>query len=85
MTAVLERERSTDFEMALRGPLLQRNDPAYGQARRLYKGMIDKRPALIVHGRDVADVIAAVGGAVARGSSWLSAAAGTTAMAGERR
>ena len=61
MTAVLEREQLTDFEMELRGPLLQRTDPAYEEARRLYNGMIDKRPALIVRCRDVADVIAAVG------------------------
>ena len=61
MTAVLERERLTDFEMELRGPLLQRTDPAYEEARRLYNAMIDKRPALIVRCRDVADVIAAVG------------------------
>ena len=44
----------------LRGELIQPGDGGYEQARKLYNGMIDKRPALIVRCVDVADVIGAV-------------------------
>jgi len=44
----------------LRGELIQRGDPRYEEARKLYNGMIDKRPLLIARCADVADVIAAV-------------------------
>ncbi|MDI5985086.1 FAD-binding oxidoreductase [Halomonas sp. M4R5S39] len=44
----------------LRGALIQAGDPGYEQARRLYNGMIDKRPRLIVRCANVADVIRAV-------------------------
>jgi FAD/FMN-containing dehydrogenase len=52
---------------ALRGDLIHPDHPRYDEARRLYNGMIDKRPALIVRCRDVADVIAAVNHARAEG------------------
>src|SRR4051794_12301060 len=45
---------------ALRGPLIQRDDPTYEAARQVYNGMIDKHPALIAKCADVADVITAV-------------------------
>lgn len=45
---------------ALRGPIIQRGDPAYDLARAVYNAMIDKHPALIAQCVDVADVIAAV-------------------------
>ena len=44
----------------LRGELIRPGDAGYEQARKLYNGMIDKRPALIVRCADVADVIGAV-------------------------
>ena len=44
----------------LRGPLITPEDPAYETARKLYNGMIDKRPRLIARCADVADVVAAV-------------------------
>jgi FAD/FMN-containing dehydrogenase len=44
----------------LRGELILRNDPGYEEARKLYNGMIDKRPLLIARCVDVADVITAV-------------------------
>lgn len=50
----------TDFADALRGRLIGRDDPDYDEARKLYNGMIDKRPLLIAQCADVADVIAAV-------------------------
>lgn len=48
------------FKATLRGHLLQPNDAEYDSARRVYNGMIDKRPALIARCRDVADVMSAV-------------------------
>jgi len=43
-----------------RGDLITPSDPGYEDARRLYNGMIDKRPGLIARCADAADVIAAV-------------------------
>ena len=45
---------------AFRGELIQPTDVAYDSARKVYNGMIDKRPQLIARCVDVADVIAAV-------------------------
>ena len=44
----------------LLGSLLTAKDAGYEEARKVYNGMIDKRPAAIVRCADVADVIAAV-------------------------
>jgi len=44
----------------LRGDLIQPTDAAYHDARKVYNGMIDKRPRAIVRAADVADVITAV-------------------------
>ncbi len=44
----------------LRGRLIQKADFDYDEARKLYNGMIDKRPLLIARCADVADVVAAV-------------------------
>jgi FAD binding domain/Berberine and berberine like len=43
-----------------RGDLLSPADAGYEEARKLYNGMIDKRPRVIARCADVADVIAAV-------------------------
>jgi FAD/FMN-containing dehydrogenase len=48
------------FKASLRGELIQRNDADYEQARKLYNGMIDKRPLMIARCVDTADVIHAV-------------------------
>lgn len=48
------------LKATLRGHLIQPDDAEYDSARRVYNGMIDKRPALIARCRDVADVVAAV-------------------------
>ena len=48
------------FKASLRGELIERSDARYEEARKLYNGMIDKRPLLIARCADVADVIAAV-------------------------
>jgi FAD/FMN-containing dehydrogenase len=44
----------------LRGAVIERGDAEYETARRVYNGMIDKRPLAIACCADVADVIAAV-------------------------
>jgi FAD/FMN-containing dehydrogenase len=56
----LEETAVQNFVSCLRGRLLRPDDVDYEQARRVHNAMVDKRPALIVRGRDVADVIAAV-------------------------
>ncbi|HEX3353154.1 MAG TPA: FAD-binding oxidoreductase [Terriglobales bacterium] len=48
------------LKTALRGQLIQQEDAAYDAARKVYNGMIDKRPKLIVRAVDVADVMAAI-------------------------
>jgi FAD/FMN-containing dehydrogenase len=48
------------FATALRGRLIRPDDTEYDSARRVYNGMIDRRPVLIVCCANVADVIAAV-------------------------
>jgi FAD/FMN-containing dehydrogenase len=45
---------------AIRGQVLQRTDPGYEGARRIWNAMIDRRPALIVRCAGVADVRRAV-------------------------
>src|SRR5579864_5717614 len=48
------------LKSSFRGELIQPADAAYDSARKVYNGMIDKRPQLIARCVDVADVIAAV-------------------------
>ena len=48
------------FGSGLRGELLRPDDAAYEEARLLWNGVIDKRPALIVRCAGVGDVIASV-------------------------
>jgi len=44
----------------LRGELIQPGDPSYDTVRKVYNGMIDRRPRLIARCANVADVITAV-------------------------
>lgn len=59
-TAVMDDTAIQDLASRLRGESLQPGDDGYEWARRVYNGMIDKRPALIARCVDVADVIGAV-------------------------
>jgi FAD/FMN-containing dehydrogenase len=49
-----------ELTAALRGELITPADPRYDDARAVYNGMINKRPAAIARCRDVADVLACV-------------------------
>ncbi len=49
-----------EFSSGLRGDLLRPRDHGYDDARRVWNGMIDRRPALIARCLEVADVIHAV-------------------------
>lgn len=49
-----------NFKASLRGELLRPGDPSYEEARKIWNGMIDKRPALIARCTRVADVMECV-------------------------
>jgi FAD/FMN-containing dehydrogenase len=55
--AVLEQSNLDAFQEGLRGGLLRTGDPDYDAARKLWNGMIDGKPALIVRCASVADVL----------------------------
>ncbi len=48
------------FKASLRGEVILPDDKGYDNARKVYNGMIDRRPRLIARCADVADVITAV-------------------------
>jgi len=48
------------FRAGFRGELIQPQDAGYEQARKVYNGMIDRRPQLVARCSDVADVMSAV-------------------------
>ena len=57
---LVHRRTIQSFRGQLRGELLRPGDGDYDGARKVWNGMIDKRPALIARCSGVADVIAAV-------------------------
>ena len=58
--AALEASVAQGFADSLRGRVLQAGDDGYDEARKLFNGMIDHRPALIASCAGAADVVAAV-------------------------
>src|SRR5450631_4806203 len=50
----------TEFRGQFSGAILEPEDTAYEQARKVYNGMIDRRPRLIAKCTDAGDVMAAV-------------------------
>jgi FAD/FMN-containing dehydrogenase len=57
---VLNDKAVEEFKSSLRGSVLRPGDAGYDDARKVWNGMIDRHPALIVQCRGTADVIAAV-------------------------
>ncbi len=57
---VLTRAAVRDFQASLRGPLLLPGAEGYDRARRVWNGMIDRRPALIARCSGATDVARAV-------------------------
>lgn len=59
---ILQTEETTfqNFKSSIRGQVILKGDPAYEDERKVYNGMIDRKPAAIVKCRDIADVIACV-------------------------
>lgn len=49
-----------ELEAVFLGDVIGTADPEYEEARKVWNGMIDRRPVLVLRCRDVADVIAAV-------------------------
>jgi FAD/FMN-containing dehydrogenase len=49
-----------DLQAQIHGDVITSDDAQYDEARKVYNAMIDKRPALVVSCRDVADVQAAL-------------------------
>lgn len=60
MAAALDDAALTALQASMRGPLIKPSDTAYDQARAVWNGMIDRRPALIARCLGAADVIACV-------------------------
>jgi len=56
----LSVETLEQFAEKIRGELIYSHSPKYEETRKVYNGMIDKKPGLIVKCVDVADVIASV-------------------------
>ena len=60
VTSIVDDAAVEDLKTRVRGDLIRPGDAQYDEARKVYNGMIDKHPALIVRCVDVADVISAV-------------------------
>lgn len=60
VTTVIDDAQVDAFAAALRGQLVRPGDVEYDSARRVWNGMIDKRPGLIARCTGTADVVAAV-------------------------
>src|SRR5436305_13686695 len=58
--AMLNEDSITELQRNLRGRLTQPGDADYDEARKVYNGMIHKKPRLIARCADVADVIRSV-------------------------
>jgi FAD/FMN-containing dehydrogenase len=56
----VDAEQLQAFTMQMRGPVLTPEDPAYEEARTIWNGLIDRRPAMIAQCSGAADVVDAV-------------------------
>ena len=60
MTSFAVEATPTRFRERVRGPLLAPGDAGFDEATRLWNGMIEKTPALVVQPTGTADVVPAV-------------------------
>jgi FAD/FMN-containing dehydrogenase len=60
MTIILGEGTVQELRESVRGDVIAPGDPTYDEARAVWNGLIDKRPALVVRAVGVADVLAAV-------------------------
>ena len=67
MSSLVQDDALRSLSETLRGELLLPGDDGYETARRVFNGMIDKRPAAIARVRGTSDVIAAIAYARERG------------------
>jgi FAD/FMN-containing dehydrogenase len=67
MRAALDAAALRELEARFQGSLLRESDPRYGDARALWNGLIETRPALIARAAGPADVAAALAFARERG------------------
>lgn len=67
VTARIDPSDAMLFRRRLRGGLVLPSDAGYEAARKVWNGMVDKSPAIIVYCAGVADVVEAVGFARSRG------------------
>jgi FAD/FMN-containing dehydrogenase len=58
--AILDGAAVDGFRASLRGPLICPGGPGYDETRKVWNGMIDRRPALIARCAGPADIVAAV-------------------------
>lgn len=59
-TCAVPETKLRDLKAALHGHLIGKDDPDYEDARTLWNGMIDRRPALVIRARDTSDICLAV-------------------------
>ena len=57
---MIQQEAIDQFRARLRGELIEPTDAAYEDARKVYNGMISRKPRLIAKCADVSDVMAAL-------------------------
>lgn len=60
LSADVEHAMVAELRASLQGEVISRDDSGYDEARRVWNGLIDRRPAVIARCRDVADVVETV-------------------------
>jgi hypothetical protein len=78
VSSVLQESAIEDFKASLQGALRRAGEAGYDDARRIWNGMIDRRPALIACCHGVAEVINSVYFARTNELWWRCAAVATT-------